>query len=288
MLGCFFVGNSVLMVGQFLKTSTDKGKMVRFQFLRFARFSWKNGPKKDKFLDWLKTHSKVLNAKKQKCSTPFWGDVGIKKWSCFFCFGARSAIFCHLKPGTFAKSARFQVPKNGTSGAETKKRRPLFNANIPPKWCRALLFQAFSTFGWVLGQSKNLPFFGLFFQLKRAKRKKWNRTIFPLSVEVFKNCPIIRTLLPTKKQPRDFASWQKCQNVSLYCWVASNVCTNIILSYILHPFDIIYYCRYMHVIYPVKDPTIANISKHIFSQLASIKFFWPPLLIVFTNWLHVG
>ena len=35
---------------------------------------------------------------------------------------------------TFAKSARFQVPKNGTSNAETKKRRPLFNANIPPKW----------------------------------------------------------------------------------------------------------------------------------------------------------
>ena len=27
--------------------------------------------------------------------------------------------------GTFAKSARFQVPKNGTSGAETKKPRPL-------------------------------------------------------------------------------------------------------------------------------------------------------------------
>ena len=41
--------------------------------------------------------------------------------------------------------------------------------------------------------------------------------MFPLSVEVFKNCPIIRTLLPTKKQPRDFASSQKCKNVSLYC-----------------------------------------------------------------------
>ena len=42
-----------------------------------------------------------------------------------------------------------------------------------------------------------------------------------MSVEVFKNCPIIRTLLPTKKQPRDFASSQKCKNVSLYCspWV---------------------------------------------------------------------
>ena len=65
------------------------------------------------------------------CSIPFWGDVGVKKWSRFFCFGAQSAIFLHVKMGTFAKCARFQVPKNGTSGAETKKTRPLFNANIP-------------------------------------------------------------------------------------------------------------------------------------------------------------
>ena len=34
------------------------------------------------------------------CSSPFWGDVGIKKWSRFFCFGPRSAIFCYLKTGT--------------------------------------------------------------------------------------------------------------------------------------------------------------------------------------------
>ena len=43
----------------------------------------------------------------------------------------------------FAKSARFHVPKNGTSGAETKKTRPLFVANYPPKWCRTRLFYAF-------------------------------------------------------------------------------------------------------------------------------------------------
>ena len=109
------------------------------------------------------------------------------------------------------------MPKNGTSGAETKKQRPLFNANIPPKWCRTRLFYAFSTFGWVLSQFKKIVFLAPFHPLKMTKSQKWNRTIFPLSVEVFKNCPIIRTLLPTKKQPRDFASWQKCQNVSLYC-----------------------------------------------------------------------
>ena len=36
-------------------------------------------------------------------SAPFWGDVGVKKWSRFFCFGDGSAIFWHLKTGTFAK-----------------------------------------------------------------------------------------------------------------------------------------------------------------------------------------
>ena len=121
-----------------------------------------------------------------------------------------------MKTGTFAKSARFQLPTIGTSGVNRKKPRQLLNINIPPKWWRTRLFYAFSTFGWVLSQFKNLPFFGPFFQLKRAKHKKRNRTIFPLSVEVFKNCPIIRTLLPTKKQPRDFASSQKCQNVTLF------------------------------------------------------------------------
>ena len=51
-----------------------------------------------------------------------------------------------------AGNARFQAPKSGTSDAETKKRRPLFYANIPPKWCVARLFYAIVTFGWVLSQ----------------------------------------------------------------------------------------------------------------------------------------
>ena len=70
-----------------------------------------------------------------------------KKIGLSFFFGAGSAIFWHLKTGTFGKSACFHVPKNGTSDHETKKQRPLFNANIPPKWCRIRLFYAFSTFG---------------------------------------------------------------------------------------------------------------------------------------------
>ena len=32
------------------------------------------------------------------------------------------------------KSANFQVPENGTLSARIQKLRPLFHANIPPKW----------------------------------------------------------------------------------------------------------------------------------------------------------
>ena len=38
---------------------------------------------------------------KQTCNLLFRGGVGIKKWSWFFGFGVQSAIFWHLKTGTF-------------------------------------------------------------------------------------------------------------------------------------------------------------------------------------------
>ena len=44
------------------------------------------------------TRPKVVN------ESPFWGDVGVKKWSQFFYSGTRSPIFGHLKMGTFAKN----------------------------------------------------------------------------------------------------------------------------------------------------------------------------------------
>ena len=62
-------------------------------------------------------------------------------------------------PKGFDKSARFQVTKNGTSGGETKKIRPLFNANIPPKWWGTHLFYAFITFGWVLSNFSKIAIF---------------------------------------------------------------------------------------------------------------------------------
>ena len=59
------------------------------------------------------------------CNSRFWADVGIIKWSPFFLFRRPKCNFLHLKMDTFGKSAQFQVPKNGTSGSETKKQRPL-------------------------------------------------------------------------------------------------------------------------------------------------------------------
>ena len=40
-------------------------------------------------------------------------------------------IFWHLKTGTFGESARFQVPKNGTSSTQIQKRNPKTSRNTP-------------------------------------------------------------------------------------------------------------------------------------------------------------
>ena len=45
------------------------------------------------------------------------GGVSRGFWTLLLDWGARSAIFWHLKTGNFAKSARFQMPKNGTLSA---------------------------------------------------------------------------------------------------------------------------------------------------------------------------
>ena len=76
----------------------------------------------------------------------------MKKWSRFFDSGTRKPIFGHLKMGTFAKSAHFQVPKNGTSSARIQNLRPLFHANIPPKWWSRCLFYSFTTFERVISE----------------------------------------------------------------------------------------------------------------------------------------
>ena len=62
---------------------------------------------------------------------PFWGDVGMKKWSPFLVLGTRSTIFWQLKTGTFAKSVQFGVQKNGTLGARNKNGDLFFMSTFP-------------------------------------------------------------------------------------------------------------------------------------------------------------
>ena len=59
------------------------------------------------------------------------GVVSRGFWSPFLDVGARSAIFWHLKTGTFNKSACFQVPKSGTWSAQIFERTPKTSRNTP-------------------------------------------------------------------------------------------------------------------------------------------------------------
>ena len=66
------------------------------------------------FKNWLDTRPKMEMHEPNVYPTIL-GGVLRGFWSPFEDLGARSAIFFrHLKTGTFGKSARFQVPKNGT------------------------------------------------------------------------------------------------------------------------------------------------------------------------------
>ena len=53
----------------------------------------------------------------------------------------------NMKSGTFAKSARFHVPKNGTSDAETKKRDHFFLPTTPQNGVRHVCFMRLALLG---------------------------------------------------------------------------------------------------------------------------------------------
>ena len=114
----------------------------------FGGFQWGNFQNSE-FAYYASKSGKCI---KQTPTHPFWGDVGVKKWSQFFDSGTPKPIFGHLKMGTFGKSTHFQVPENGFSSARIEKPRPLFHANIPPKWWSRCLFYSFTTFGRVIGK----------------------------------------------------------------------------------------------------------------------------------------
>ena len=69
------------------------------------------------FKIWLDSHTKMEMHDPNVYSTIL-GGVLRGFWSPFLDWSARSAIFWHLKTGTFAKTSGFQVPKNGTSSAQ--------------------------------------------------------------------------------------------------------------------------------------------------------------------------
>ena len=69
------------------------------------------------FKNWLDTRPKMETHEPNVYPTIL-GGVSRGFWCLFLDLGARSAIFLRLKTGTFAKSAHFEMPKNGTSSAE--------------------------------------------------------------------------------------------------------------------------------------------------------------------------
>ena len=95
----------------------------------FGGFQWGNFQNSE-FAYYASKSGKCI---KQTPTPPFWGDVGVKKWSQFFDSGTPKPIFGHLKMGTFGKSAHFQVPENGTSSAQIKKTETTFSRQHPPK-----------------------------------------------------------------------------------------------------------------------------------------------------------
>ena len=125
----------------------------------------KKSQKLAKSQNWLKTHSKVINAQ-NKCLFHHFGGMLAWKSGLRFWFGALEVPF--LGAWTWAilakivKSAHVQAPKNGTSSAPNQKRRPPFHANILPKWWNRHLFHAFFNFGWVLSKFWKIAFFGPF------------------------------------------------------------------------------------------------------------------------------
>ena len=99
------------------------------------------------FQNWLDSRLKLKTLDPNVYPT-IWGGVSRGFWSPFLDLGARSAIFWHLKMGTLAKSARFQVSKNGTSKERPNLRKDSKNlAKHLPKWWGRHLGRAFLFLG---------------------------------------------------------------------------------------------------------------------------------------------
>ena len=79
-----------------------------------------NGSKQSKkciFLVFADFSSKSDNRIKQMSLPPFWGDVGVKKWSRFLNTDTQSPIFGHLNMGTFGQNCKGGSSKTPPFGA---------------------------------------------------------------------------------------------------------------------------------------------------------------------------
>ena len=76
------------------------------------------------------------------------------------------------KVSTYAKSASFQVPNNGTLSSRSQKCRPLFSRQLPPKCWHDICFVGFSLLGWILSQFWHFAHFGHFWELFRIDQTK--------------------------------------------------------------------------------------------------------------------
>ena len=91
---------------------------------------FQNYRKYEIFRNWLDTRPKMETHDSNVYPTNS-GGVLQGFWSPFLNLGARSAIFWHLKTGTFGKSAHFKVPKNGISSDPIKEQSPKTSRNTP-------------------------------------------------------------------------------------------------------------------------------------------------------------
>ena len=60
---------------------------------------------------------------KQMLNPPFWGDVGVKKWSPFLDSGTQSPIFGHLNMGTFDNFGQ-KCPCSGAQKWDFERPKP--------------------------------------------------------------------------------------------------------------------------------------------------------------------
>ena len=103
------------------------------------------------------------------------GGVSQGFWTPFIDQGARSAIFWHVKTGTFGKSAHFQVPKIGTSSAPIFERTPKTSRNTPQNGWVDIWFMRFGFWVGFKPIFENRAFSGFlepFYPLKRPKTSK--------------------------------------------------------------------------------------------------------------------